>query len=1166
MTNRKRGVWSEAALRVLRERYLLKREGKVIEDTDGMCWRVAQAIAAAEERYPTTGRSWLRTAEEFYDMMVEQQFLPNSPTLMNAGTGNQQQFSACFVLPVEDSIDGIFDALKYQALIHKSGGGTGFAFSRLRPVGSTVATTQGVASGPVSFMKIFDCATEQVKQGGKRRGANMGILRVDHPDILEFIACKLQGGISNFNISVAITDRFMEALAQDGEYELVDPHTRQVTGRLRAREVMDRIVQAAWRTGDPGLVFADRINAGPANPVPSMGPIEATNPCVTGDTLIFTDRGLQRAADLAQEGTSVRVAVDGAVPFAAASPVFHTGRKPVFRLETVEGYTVRLTADHRVMTRRGWAPACDLRPGDEIQLLSHKGGFGNGGSLALGRLLGWLVGDGTLTADRAVLSFFGEEKRELAPLFADMMESVVPAPVGRRHHDAIPVEEIPGRDEARVRSARFWRIAAEHGLHPGDKHKVPESVFTGSEDMQRGFLQALFTADGHVSGHTEKGVSVRLTSISKPLLQDVQRLLLNFGIAATIFRERRAGGLRRLPDGRGGTAEYQTSAYHNLVVAKDNLLRFAADIGFLSEAKQSGLVDRLATYHRGPYRETFCVRFLSLTPDGEEDVYDLTEPLTHSFVANGLVVHNCGEQPLYSFDACNLGSINLAKFITGGPYAAYPGREVIAWEELERITRLAVRFLDDVIEMNPFPLRQIQDMVQAIRRIGLGVMGWADMLLLLGVPYDSEEALDLAEQVMGFINRIGHDESANLARERGPFPKWGESIYQDGPPLRNATVTTIAPTGTISIIAGASSGVEPLFAIAYRHIVGERQLSFINPVFEQVARQRAFHSDALMQKVVRYGSVQAIPDVPLDVQRVFVTAHEIAPEWHVKMQAAFQAHTDNGVSKTINLPFEATVQDVEDAYMLAWREGCNGITVFRSGSKGEQVLYAGTQEDRVAENGTVPVAHQPAAPTAAPAAAAPPSEVRPPAPPAPERPVREAAATRMKPRPHMVEGHTYRTETPLGTAFITVNRNGTGEPFEVFLNVGKAGSDTAAVSEALGRLLSLLLRLPSPLSQTERVREIVGQLTGIGGGRPLGFGRARVRSLPDAIAHVLAEDIGMTPVGAPPDEGSAPDEVQQPILPGFERHIGDLCPECGHATLIFEEGCQKCYSCGFSEC
>jgi ribonucleoside-diphosphate reductase alpha chain len=496
----------------------------------------------------------------------------------------------------------------------------------------------------------------------------------------------------------------------------------------------------------------------------------------------------------------------------------------------------------------------------------------------------------------------------------------------------------------------------------------------------------------------------------------------------------------------------------------------------------------------------------------------------------------CGEQPLGPNDACNLGSINLVKFAKSAEYVYRNGHghgERIDWEELERVVRIAVRFLDDVIEVNPYPLPAIDEEVKRNRRIGLGVMGWADLLLELGIPYDSEDALALADRLMAFIERVGHDESARLATEREPFPRWSQSIYRHDKPRRNATVTTVAPTGTISIIAGCSSGIEPLFAVAYSHIVGDRHLTFVNPQFERLARDRGFYSEALMTKVAAQGAVQGLSEVPADVQQVFVTAHQIAPEWHVRMQAAFQRHLDNGCSKTINLPHTASVEDVSQAYLLAYGLGCLGITVFRDGSKTDQVLHVGTAGNAASavDRPAVPGGQEMAEPPA----------------PASERQV-------VKPRPRRVQGVTYRVATPLGTAFITVNINGNEEPFEVFANVGKAGSDTASVSEAVGRLISLILRLPSPLTPTDRLREVVGQLKGIGGGRHLGYGRARIRSLPDAIAQVLAEHLGI----AESEEAAS----SQPV----PESVGDLCPECGQATPVFEEGCQKCYSCGYTEC
>ena len=753
------GTWTEPALRVLRERYLLRDErGEVIETPEEMCWRVAQSIAAGEARYGRSPAAVREVAAAFYDMMVDAYFVPNSPTLMNAGKGNGLQYSACYVLPVGDSMEEIFDSVKAAAIIHKSGGGTGFAFSRLRPKDDLVASTGGRASGPVSFLRVFNSATEAVKQGGTRRGANMGILRVDHPDVLEFIDCKLDGGITNFNISVAITDAFMDALARGEDYDLVNPHNQVVTERLSAREVFDRMVRAAWRTGDPGMVFIDRINASPANPTPDLGVVEATNPC--------------------------------------------------------------------------------------------------------------------------------------------------------------------------------------------------------------------------------------------------------------------------------------------------------------------------------------------------------------------------GEQPLLPNEACNLGSLNVSRFARQGD----SGEWSIDWEEMDRVIRLAVRFLDDVIEMNPYPLAVIDETVKSNRRIGLGIMGWADLLFIMGIPYDSQEAIDLADQLMAFVKDKSHDQCGKLAEERGPFPNWSQSIYRDVRPMRNSTVTTIAPTGTISMIAGCSSGIEPIFALAFQHRVknpdGERVLTFVNETFERIAKDRGLYSDALKEEIAKRGSLHGIPGVPEEAARVFKTSHEIGYEWHVRHQAAFQRYTDNGVSKTINLPNDATEEDVASAYRLAWQLGCIGITVFRDGCKGEQVLNIGVKDKAPA---AVPV----------------------------------VGPSVVKPRPHSLSGRTYRAETPIGTAFITVNETDDREPFEVFVQVGKGGSDTMAVAEALGRLISLTLRLPSPMSPQRRLEEVISQLSRIGGAQPLGFGKGKVLSLPDALARTLAEHTGqLKPVSEGPPMART---VEQ-------RRIGDLCKECGQATFVYEEGCKKCLSCGYNEC
>jgi len=741
------GKWSQQARRVLGERYLVKdKDGKVTETPDEMCYRVVKAIAQAEKNFAVSGQKLEKIVGRFYKLLVSGDFLPNSPTLMNAGLGDSLQYSACFVLPIKDSLEDIFEAVKRAALIHKSGGGTGFSFSRLRSKGSIVRSTSGVASGPVSFMRVFDAATNEIKQGGRRRGANMGILRVDHPDILEFINCKSEGGIANFNISVAITDKFMKAVEKKRKYSLIDPRTKKKVGRLDASEVFQKIVEQAWKTGDPGLFFIDKANAGPANPVPSMGPLESTNPC--------------------------------------------------------------------------------------------------------------------------------------------------------------------------------------------------------------------------------------------------------------------------------------------------------------------------------------------------------------------------GEQPLYSNESCNLGSINLTHFLKGGK---------INWERLRKTIHLAVRFLDDVIETNPYPLLEIRQATLLNRRIGLGIMGWSDLLFSLEIPYNSGEARKLGKKIMKFVHDEAHLASQDLAKDRGPFPNFNKSIYKNKIPLRNATLTTIAPTGSISIIANCSSGIEPAFALAFKHKTNGRELTFVNPYFKQAAQKYGL-TGKVFQEVIEKGTLGGLERIPEKIKKVFVTAHEISYRDHIMMQVAFQKWTDNAVSKTINFSNSAKIGDVEKAYLLAYRTNCLGITVFRDGCKKEQVLYSGVKEKQEGKSALV-----------------------------------------IKPRPRRAIGATYRVETPVGTAFVTINQNGDGEPLEVFVNVGKVGSDIAADAEAIGRLISLNLRVASNTVPREVLKQIIDQLGGIGGSQSVGFGKERVRSLADGIAKVLREFLGeerheVEPIGK-----------QTPLFIK-EKGSRDICPACGHASLIYEEGCAKCLYCGYSKC
>jgi ribonucleoside-diphosphate reductase alpha chain len=1198
---------------VLAKRYLVKDEsGAAVESAEALFWRVATVVAEADRRYGATDGAVNAVADAFYRLMTQRRFVPNSPTLMNAGRP-LGQLSACFVLPVEDALSnghaGIYDTLRSMALIHQSGGGTGFSFSRLRPTGAMVRSTTGVASGPVSFMKLYDASTDAVKQGGTRRGANMGILRVDHPDIMDFITSKEDlTQITNFNISVAVTAKFMQAVQADSSYDLLHPQTGAVVGQANAREVWDRMILGAWRTGEPGCFFIDEANR--YNPVPHLGKYEATNPCVTGDTLVATAEGLIPIAILAQRTDALPVTLDSrfsAGKYGPAGVPFSSGVKPVFRVVTAEGHEIRVTADHRFMTARGWVEAQQLVEGDALHLQNRKGGFGSEGTEVDGRVLGWLIADGHITGDNghgAVLGFWGED-REVAPSFASDVNEMLGLDTGSSR-GGTGVVDVPSRAMSTVNSLRLRALVAErYGITAETKlDGVPASVLAGSQSMQEGFLAALFTADGHVSGTAEKGVSVRLTSVSLPLLRGVQRMLLNFGIASRIYANRHA---ERSVTIRG--REVKCQADHDLVVARDNVARFAEEIGFLTRAKNSALLNRLASYgRRGAYRERFVARFVRLEAAGEEMVYDLTEPVTHSFIGNGFVVHNCGEQPLLPYDVCNLGSINLGYYVTRGE---------MDWDALRRDIHLSTHFLDNIIDVNKYPLPEIDALSKRIRRIGLGVMGFADMLIRLGIAYDSPEGVEMGRRVMEFLDFESKRESERLAKERGAFPEWARSIW--GPDescardaagmrirpmqlLRNCNVTTVAPTGTISIIAGCSSGLEPLFAVAFMRNQAGVRMPDVNEDFVAIARREGWHSDALMERIATTGSVQQ-PEVPVKWQRVFVTANHISPEYHIRMQAAFQAHCDSAISKTTNFAHSASIDDVRAIYELAYQLGCKGVTVYRDGSRDNQVLSTGATVEAAAKRdqakageGAAPVETKPSdlvvlkrevgelhgqlaelsaeldrTKKALYAAES------------------ESASRRVKrARPDVLRSTSMRKDTPLGVMFVHITEDDRGQPFEVFINLGKAGGSAMADAEAMGRMISLALRSGIPLMEVHR------QLRGISSDKAVGLGPNKVLSVPDAIGIALEEwyrqsqgvqqellppspGVGALPPqpigGAAPASYEAPrtdmGSITQPSpqfdtwTPG-EAFMG-TCPDCG-SQLEFAEGCAKCHVCGFSEC
>jgi len=1239
---------TDNARQVLMKRYVRRGDdGKPAENVEEMFWRVAYHVAKVEEQW---GADAQERAVEYYHLLSSKKFFPNSPTFTGAGTP-LGQLAACFVLPITDDMGrdsaGIFQTLRDAALIQQTGGGNGFSFSRLRPQGTMVQTSAGQATGPVGFLRVYDHAFGEIAQGGTRRGANMAVLRVDHPDVEEFIACKTnENHITNFNISVGITDAFMRAVKEDKEWELrfpdlVEMKQKGFSGTLEqaeeagikihtykkvnARELFNKIVKQAHHNGEPGVLFLDAANR--ANPVPHLYPLEATNPCFVGSTRIATDFGLFTIQELAESGVNLMVATDARAPqggrgkaghnfgvaYRLSSPAWLTRENTrVLKITTRHGYTVTATPDHKFLTAdKGYVKLGDLQEGDELLLQSGEGVWNRnydlpnvemmrekialmarGGDHAsghtitrsdftqrysnlpttwthdLGVVLGALVGDGWLspTSNSPVGLVFNYESEELQTLVHNTMQSYF----GAGHlHERGSVRQLT---YGRLPYLFFESLGVLHAR--AHEKRIPASIWSAPREAVIGFLQGLFTTDGtvNVSSH-KKSCSIRLASASLELLKDTQILLQNFGIVSRIHK-RRSDGFCRLPNGKGGLKEYFTHADYELLLDKANRDAFTEKIGFLETAKQRKAEEFINGKARVSNMENFLTTVVSIEDAGFADVYDLTEMQTHSVIANGIVAHQCGEQWLGPYENCCLGSVNLNE------HCGADG--TVDWESLRKSVVTATRFLDDVVEANAYvpAVPQLKEAAHRARRIGLGIMGLADLMYHAGVRYGSKEGQEFGAQVMEFVRYHAMLTSIQLAEERGPFPAIQGSIYDmddmkweapkalieyqnnwGRPPvqweavvsgikkhgIRNAAQTTVAPTGTIATVAGCEGyGCEPVFALAYiRHVNDngrDLQLTYASPRFDQALRTLGLGEEKrqeIVEQVMRDGTCQHILDLPRRIRDTFAVSSDVNAEEHVRMQAALQAFVDNSLSKTVNFSEGATEDDVATAYMLAWELGCKGITVYVTGSRDKVVLETKSTAEKKApapnESKAAPVIWH---------------------------------GTK-KSRPRALTGKTYNIETPVGKTFITINENGGEQPFETFVNTAKAGSETAAVSEAIGRLVSYILRMASPVAPLERMREVVVQLIGIGGGRSLGFGLNRVRSLPDGIGQVLDQYL-REKSGIPAEEakgnGNGGGHTMEEEAAMNKMKIGDLCPECGEAAVVNEEGCRKCYACGYSEC
>lgn len=914
------------AAKLLKDRYLIRDEnGEVTETPSELFRRVARTVAVADLKYDKDAD--VEAVEElFYRAMINMEFLPNSPALFSAGN-KSNTLAACFVLDIEDSLEDIFEKVKQTGIITKMGGGIGLSFSNLRPKNDTVGSTGGVSSGPVSFMRLFDTAIDVCKQGGVRRGALMGTLRVDHPDILEFIRCKQDRNMfTNFNLSVLITDAFMGAYYRDTSYDLVNPRNGEVVKSLPARTVMDQIVYMAHSFGDPGLVFIDVIND--KHSVRDLE-IKGVNVCVAGDTLISTDKGMLTIRDavgkelLVMDGTGNLTLNDGIKKIRE--------NEDVFDIEFSNGIHLKTTKDHELFVFRNAkeekVKTEDLQIGDVCVLYNDKlPKFGKTGTYDEGIILGYTAGDGTVNGKSVVIYLYNTEIDEIGNKLADFLTKTIGKyKTGKDAGKKRFVSKHTSRGKPRGQlkySVDAFDIEPKHS-------KVSLEVFAQSEEFIRGYLRGLFSADGGV-WDTGTSITISLSSNNELFLMDIQKLLLSLGIYSKITDEHKE---TRIFYDKVYNKEYKMKPTYRLLVMSKNAVEFVKTIGFMQQRKNDKCVEILAKYPGIRLNKEYNkVSVVSVEYAGREDVYDVLQTGDLNYYANFIKVVDCGEQPLVPYESCLLGAINLSKFVKDGK---------IDYKDLRRVVGLVVHFLDNMLDVNIYPLEQIREATEKTRKIGVGVMGWAEMLIQLDTSYDSKEALELAEKVMGFIDRESHKFSRDLAVIRGNFPLF-DYYKKRYPSMRNAVLTTAAPTGSRSILANTSSGIEPLFAVASTRVTGDGVvMPDINRFFISKAKDAGVWNEALKILVAKEGTVGKIEEIPKKMRALFKTAHEIPPKQQVFMQAAFQRHIGSSVSKTVNLNTDATLEDVKNVFLQAFETGCKGITVFRNGCLDKQVLYVG---------------------------------------------------------------------------------------------------------------------------------------------------------------------------------------------------------------------------------